>query len=330
MQKLRLVMLWAVMALAVSPLTSSAQTPLVITSVSVDLDQKQITIFGRDFGSTAPAVGLAGHGLIIISHSPTAVVAYLPEPVAVLPGSYLLTVTAQAPDAIGYDRFSVSIGTGGPTGPKGDVGPQGPPGPTGARGADGLPGAAGVAGPAGPQGLKGDVGLQGLPGPVGARGADGLSGAAGAAGPAGPQGPKGDVGPQGPPGQAAESLGRGSSVRSFLGKVYGSLAYSNAADAGTVTPLFVVPTGKTFIVTDVILISADAPYIYLAKRDISSPSKLIYLAAIRPCTTSTTNTWDCNTTIQSGLRFNSGDVIVAYNPSNHYDYGVATVSGYEF
>ncbi|WP_338273462.1 IPT/TIG domain-containing protein, partial [Corallococcus caeni] len=161
MQKIRMVMLCVAMAIAAVPLTSSAQAPLLVTSVSVDLDQMQITIFGQDFGSEAPSVGLAGEGLIIISHSPSTIVAYLPAPVAVLPGTYILTVTAQSPDAYGSDRFGVNIGTGGPAGPKGDVGPQGPPGQAGAPGADGLPGATG------PQGPKGDMGAVGAPGPKG-------------------------------------------------------------------------------------------------------------------------------------------------------------------
>ncbi|CAM4432567.1 hypothetical protein COEX109129_25570 [Corallococcus exiguus] len=78
-------------ALTAFPDIGNAQTPpLVIKSVSVD--------------------------------TPT-VVAVLPAPVAVMPGTYLLTVSAMDPAASGYDRFNVSIGTGGAAGPKGDTGP---------------------------------------------------------------------------------------------------------------------------------------------------------------------------------------------------------------
>ncbi|NNC01900.1 collagen-like protein [Corallococcus exiguus] len=325
MQHLRLAALCLGMALAVTPLSSGAQTPpLVVTSVSVDLEQKTLTIFGQDFGSTAPAVSLAGHGLIVISRSQSTVVAHLPEPVAVLPGTYLLTVTAQAPDATGYDRFNVSIGTGGAAGPKGDTGPAGAPGPSGARGADGSPGAPGAAGMQGP---KGDVGPQGPAGPAGVRGADGPSGAPGVAGPAGPQGPKGDTGPQGLPGQAGETLGRGDSVRSFFGRIYGTTEITSPNFA----PLLTVPTGKTFIITDIVVTYVSGAPVYLARHNRSSPGTPFNQAAIRACDQSNLNNVNCSISFHSGIRFNAGDEVVAYTRAGtEYSSAQITVSGYEF
>ncbi|WP_375759803.1 hypothetical protein [Corallococcus exercitus] len=327
---LRLAALCVGLALAVTPLPSSAQTPLVVTSVSVDLEQKTLTIFGQDFGSAAPAVSLAGFGLIISSHSQTAVVAFLPEPVAVFPGTYLLTVTAQATDATGYDRFNVSIGTGGPAGPKGDVGPAGPPGQAGARGVEGPPGEAGATGPTGPQGPQGDTGPQG---PAGARGADGLPGAAGPTGPqglkgdTGPQGPRGDVGPQGPPGQAAESLGRGASVKSFFGKIYGM----NELISPSLTPPYVVPAGKTLIITDIVSPASDVDSVYLASFNNSSPSTPFRRAHVRSCLASLNHPWNCSTTFQSGIRFNAGEAVIVYSrDTSESAQSSVTLSGYEF
>ncbi|MBN9685222.1 collagen-like protein [Corallococcus sp. NCSPR001] len=244
MQTIRLVMLCVAMAIAAVPGTSSAQAPLLVTSVSVDLDQMQITIFGQDFGSEAPAVGLAGDGLIILSHSPTTIVAELPAPVAVMPGTYILSVTAQSPDAYGYDRFGVNIGTGGPPGPKGDVGPQGPKGdvgPQGPPGQAGAPGADGLPGSVGPQGPKGDTGAVGAQGPkgdtgaVGAQGPKGDTGAVGAIGPVGPQGPKGDQGVPGQNGQDGQRGQKGDPGPSTIGPV---------ASGGTWLGTVVVPPGE--------------------------------------------------------------------------------------
>ncbi|NVJ26988.1 collagen-like protein [Myxococcus sp. AM011] len=181
MRSHRRMMLCLLLALATIPVVGSAQpAPLFITSVTVDLEQEQLTISGQNFGAAEPGVSLAGFGLTVMSNSATTVVAQLPAPVAALPGSYLLTVTAKDPAATGYDRFNVAIGTVGPAGPKGDAGPPGAPG---------LDGAPGAVGPQGPQGAKGDVGAQGVQGKVGAPGLKGDTGA---------QGPKGDRGFAGP------------------------------------------------------------------------------------------------------------------------------------
>ncbi|WP_244238558.1 collagen-like protein [Corallococcus terminator] len=316
MRAARLAMLCLLTALTVFPRTGSAQTPpLVIKSVTVDLENQEITIFGQDFGSTAPGVNLSGSGLIILSHSTTTVVAKLPAPVAVIPGTYLLTVTALDPAATGYDRFNVSIGTGGPAGPKGDTGPAGAPGaagpqgPAGAAGADGATGAPGPAGPSGPQGVPGPKGDTGAQGPQGLKGDTGAQGA---------------QGPQGPAGAVTESSGRGHSVKSFSGGFNGNTT--------NITPLYTVPAGKTLVITDIIVISNStaiglrvgpiSPYIY---QDLSSTRAMVPGCSLTPG--SSYVSVPCGVSLQGGIRFESGERVGAHA------YGVSgsvTMSGYEF
>ncbi|WP_324291362.1 hypothetical protein [Corallococcus sp. bb12-1] len=316
MRAARLAMLCLLTALTVFPRTGSAQTPpLVIKSVTVDLENQEITIFGQDFGNTAPGVNLSGSGLIILSHGTTTVVAKLPAPVAVIPGTYLLTVTALDPSASGYDRFNVSIGTGGPAGPKGDTGPAGAPG---------------AAGPQGPAGAAGADGAAGAPGPVGPSGAQGAPGPKGDTGAQGPQGLKGDTGvqgaqgPQGPAGAVAESSGRGSSVKSFSGSFNGNTT--------NITPLYTVPAGKTLVITDIIVISNStaiglrvgpiSPYIY---QDLSATRAMVPGCSLTPG--SSYVSVPCGISLQGGIRFESGERVGAHA------YGVSgsvTMSGYEF
>ncbi|MBN8466233.1 collagen-like protein [Corallococcus exiguus] len=300
-------------ALTAFPDIGNAQTPpLVIKSVSVDLDNQQLTIYGQDFGAQAPAVNLAGSGLIILSHSTTAVVAVLPAPVAVMPGTYLLTVTAMDPAASGYDRFNVSIGTGGAAGPKGDTGPAGPPGATGAAGSQGPKGDTGAAGSQGPQGPKGDTGAQGAAGPKGDTGDQG------------PQGLKGDAGPQGPPGPAVaatEGSGRSSAVKSFASSISSSANYPSV--------FYTVPAGKTFVVTDIVVISlGNATTINLGTVNAFN-SQLTSVRAIAPAcsTASGSPTVPCMLSFQAGIRFEAGEKIGAYGSGWNAS---VTLSGYEF
>ncbi|RYZ37032.1 MAG: collagen-like protein [Myxococcaceae bacterium] len=319
MRTARLAMLCLLTALTVFPNTGSAQTPpLVIKSVTVDLENQELTIFGQDFGGMAPGVNLSGSGLIILSHSTTTVVAKLPAPVAMIPGTYLLTVTALDPLASGYDRFNVSIGTGGPAGPKGDTGPAGPPGTTGPQGATGATGAAGAVGAAGAQGPAGPSGAQGAPGPKGDTGAQGPQGLKGDTGAQGAQGP------QGPAGAVTESSGRGSSVRSFSGGFNGNTT--------NITPLYTVPAGKTLVITDIIVISNStaiglrvgpiSPYIY---QDLSATRAMVPGCSLTPGTSYVSV--PCGVSLQGGIRFESGERVGAHA------YGVSgsvTMSGYEF
>ncbi len=313
MRNHRLIMLCLLTALTAFPLTSRAQTPpLVITSVTVDLEQQQLTIFGQNFGNAAPGVSLAGMGLIIKSHSTTTVVAHLPAPIAALPGTYLLTVTALDSAASGYDRFNVSIGTGGPAGPKGDVGPPGPQGPAGAQGA---------AGPPGPQGLKGDAGPPGPQGLAGVPGQPGVAGAPGSAGPPGSQGPKGDTGPQGPPGPGAAPVGRGNAVRSFSATV-GVTSYADAFG-------YIVPAGKIFVVTDIAIFNyenAPSTSVVAHLKALLPNGAVSQRVALRTCG-SVSNAYNpnCNISFQAGIRFDPGERIIVYSILNSY----ATVSGYE-
>ncbi|QSQ28146.1 hypothetical protein JY651_18095 [Pyxidicoccus parkwayensis] len=295
------------------PRTSNAQTPpLVVTSVTVSLENLQLTINGENFGNTAPGVGLAGRGLIVLSHSPTVVVALLPAAVAAVPGTYILSVTALDPEASGYDRFAVSIGTGGPAGPKGDAGPQGPPGPQGPAGAAGVAGPQGLVGPAGAPGAPGAPGAAGVAGPPGSMGPQGPQGLKGDRGPEGPQGP------QGPPGPAAESTGRGNAVK--------SIAVENCSSGKNI---YVVPTGKTFVITDIVAMTdfSRSGYARLVSGANGPIRAVVPMCAIG--STSGGPAVPCSSSFQGGIRFNSGEVIYAIcEPFGSYT--PLTVSGYEF
>lgn len=307
----RLALLCLLTVLAVIPRTSHAQSaPLVVTSVTVSLEDLKLTIYGENFGNIAPGVGLAGRGLIVSSHSPTVVVALLPAAVAAVPGTYILSVTALDPEASGYDRFAVSIGTGGPAGPKGDVGPQGPPGPQGPAGAAGV---AGPAGPVGPAGAPGAAGVAGPAGPVGPQGPQGPQGLKGDRGPEGPQGL------QGPPGPVTESTGRGNSVK--------SISMESCESSGK--SIYVVPEGKTFLITDIVAMtnSSRSGYVRFSTAMFGGPLR----AAVPMCTMSSTSSGAaaCSISFQGGIRFNSGEVIyAACEPAGFSN--IITVSGYEF
>jgi hypothetical protein len=119
----------------------------VISNARVDLAAFTITIEGTDFG-TAPLVTFDTMPVGVWTASPTLIVAELPA--AVIPGSYLLTVSP-GPDYKVLTTFEVAIlsgdGVPGPPGPEGPIGPAGPTGPAGPAGPMGPVGPQGPAGP---------------------------------------------------------------------------------------------------------------------------------------------------------------------------------------
>jgi hypothetical protein len=119
-----------------------------------------------------------------------------------------------------------------------------------------------------------------------------------------------------------ENHGRGNSIRSFTLMNNGEVVSS---------PLYIVPAGKTFIVTDIVVFSKD-PYnsvvLYLGRfyRSVSEVEpraalpvqslegpRVVPLSAI---------------SFQAGIRFDSGETIGAQFAPNVN--GHVTVSGYEF
>ncbi|QRN98465.1 collagen-like protein [Archangium violaceum] len=109
-------------------------------------------IYGQNFGTSAPAVQLAGFSLLVRQNASGFVVAEAPT---FQPGSYRLTVSAGS-DSTQNDAFEITLGT---QGPKGDRGETGPAGPQGAQGPQGLAGSIGPQGPAGSTGPQGSTGL---------------------------------------------------------------------------------------------------------------------------------------------------------------------------
>ena len=111
----------------------------------------QLTIYGKDFGTSLPTVKLAGQGVAVLSNTGNGTVVTTALPIGTGQGSYLLVLST----AGGSSSFNVTLGgvgaTGpqgpaGPAGPQGSAGPQGPAGPVGAQGAQGVPGTAGAVG----------------------------------------------------------------------------------------------------------------------------------------------------------------------------------------
>ncbi len=184
---------------------SSSPAQLEVRQTEVNTATDQITITGVNFGTSLPAVTLAGTPLNIVSSTPTQIVADLPA--GTQPGTYLLKVS-RGNGASQKDEIDVAIGGGGPEGPQGPQGPQGPPGPQGTMGApgpqgpQGETGATGATGPAGPQGPQGETGATGPQGPAGPQGETGATGSQGPAGPQGETGPAGATGATGPQGPA--------------------------------------------------------------------------------------------------------------------------------
>lgn len=227
----RLAALLLTLALLAPALTTVAQTAssnqLEITQTEVNTGANQIVITGVNFGTALPTVTLADGPLLVVSSSPTQIVAELPPTLP--PGTYLLKVS-RGNGATQRDEIDVTVGSNGPQGPQGDpgppgppgpqgepgpVGPQGPAGPQGQTGPQGPAGPQGATGPQGPQGETGAAGATGATGPQGPAGPSGPQGATGAAGPQGATGPQGPVGPQGPAGPAGQQGPAGPTVATF-------------------------------------------------------------------------------------------------------------------
>lgn len=158
---------------------------VTITEAFADVSMGEVEIYGNNFGSS-PTVSLGEFGLLNVTlPTDTKVIATLPP--GILPGDYLLTVSA-GNGVSQTDKYNLTIGAVGPQGAQGATGAQGPTGPAGAKGATGAQG------PTGPQGVTGVQGQTGMKGATGARGATGPKGTTGAQGATGPQGPQGNPG----------------------------------------------------------------------------------------------------------------------------------------
>jgi hypothetical protein len=170
----------AVMLLAMSTPALAEDLDGRIVRVDVDVEDGFLFINGLGFPRTEPTVVLGNVKLIVLSFSPTDIVARVATPGALAPATYLLSV--------GTSRFALTVGTPGAEGPKGDRGDVGPPGAQGLKGdtgAQGPQGETGLQGPIGPQGLQGLTGAQGPEGPIGPQGLQGLQGVQGLQGPPG-------------------------------------------------------------------------------------------------------------------------------------------------
>ncbi|RKH18505.1 hypothetical protein D7X74_09315 [Corallococcus sp. CA047B] len=117
-----------------------------------------------------------------------------------------------------------------------------------------------------------------------------------------------------------ESTGRGNSVKFFSGSATNS--YNN------IWPIYTVPVGKTFIVTDIVLISSGVPT--TVRFGTVNNSQMYETRAVLPACTLLNGTYatvPCSTSFQGGIRFASGEKIGAYGDSASAS---MTISGYEF
>ena len=217
----------------------SSHQPAIIAARA---DGAFLRVEGFEFGAGKPLVTLGGVNVVVVASTATRVDALVPA--ELVPGSYLLTLTAakankadDGGDASRYDEFWVTIGAAGPQGVAGPAGPVGPMGATGAMGPAGPVGTTGAMGPVGPmgpqgpQGLQGPAGFPGKEGPAGKDGLMGLPGKDGLPGPQGPEGPQGPQGPIGPPG--VPGVGTVGSIQSLAG-----LPCTVAACPGSTTVAF--------------------------------------------------------------------------------------------
>ncbi|ABS28425.1 IPT/TIG domain-containing protein [Anaeromyxobacter sp. Fw109-5] len=169
------------------------QGKIEITRADADLAGGVLFVHGQGFGSQPATVVVGKAVLTVQSHSPTDIVAALPDDLQA--GTYRVVVVRAPGNASA--SMDVTIGA------EGAQGPAGPPGPAGPAGAAGPQGPRGEAGPAGPQGERGETGPQGPIGPIGPSGMTGPQGEPGQPGqigPMGPAGPPGEAGPEGPSG----------------------------------------------------------------------------------------------------------------------------------
>jgi hypothetical protein len=201
-----------------------------------------VIITGSNFGTRPPTVRLNEGRLVVVSSSPTQIIASLPTP-ALPPATYLLTVVRAGrgdgddDDADEFGVFNLTIGATGAQGPQGSVGPVGPQGPAGSPG---------VAGPQGPAGTQGPTGIQGATGSQGPVGPAGPTGATGSTGPQGAPGSTGAAGPAGPIGPSGSSVVR-AFVYSNIG-LGGNFAIFNPAQLSSASTIVQERTG-VFLVT---------------------------------------------------------------------------------
>ncbi len=145
---------FAVQEQGIAPKVAKDSTMPIIHRATVDSTTNQITVEGVNFGDTS-ILEIEGIILTLVSHTPTHLVAQLPE--GLPPASYLLKVIASSnPDSKKKVLFEVAIGAVGPQGATGAQGLQGATGPTGPQGQTGATGASG------PQGLQGLPGITGI------------------------------------------------------------------------------------------------------------------------------------------------------------------------
>ncbi len=187
----------AAVVLALSAHVALAQQGKIeITRADVDVAAGQLFVHGQGFGTQPATVVIDKSVLDVQSHSPTDLVAALPQ--GIRSGTYrLVVVRAPGNASASMDVTIGGEGAQGPAGPMGPVGATGPQGPAGPAGATGPQGPRGEPGPQGPIGPKGEPGLAGQIGPMGPAGPQGEPGPAGQIGPMGPAGPQGSSGVSG-------------------------------------------------------------------------------------------------------------------------------------
>jgi hypothetical protein len=170
------------------------QGKIEITRADADLAGGVLFVHGQGFGSQPATVVVGKAVLTVQSHSPTDIVAALPDDLQA--GTYRVVVVRAPGNASA--SMDMTIGAEGPQGPAGPAGAAGPAGPAGPPGPAGPAGPAGAAGPQGPRGETGPQGPAGPIGPSGMTGPQGEPGLPGQIGPMGPAGPTGEAGPAGP------------------------------------------------------------------------------------------------------------------------------------
>jgi IPT/TIG domain len=103
---------------------------VIVTRAEVDFGTNRITIMGKNFGTVTPTVRLEYETLVVVSSSPTQIVAVLP---AVVPaGTYLLTIrrpkkgkvdsNAKCKEDDDCQTVDITIGAVGPSQPDGATG----------------------------------------------------------------------------------------------------------------------------------------------------------------------------------------------------------------
>lgn len=118
--------------------------PIIIAAIpDSSVNPTQLTITGRNLGTSKPIVTLDSIPLSVIGFTSTVVTVWLQAGLS--PGSYRLTLEPNGHSAK-IAQFEAVIGAVGPKGDKGDPGAMGPVGPAGSPGPQGLPGPQGAGG----------------------------------------------------------------------------------------------------------------------------------------------------------------------------------------